>query len=74
MQVTQSNFDCDTVALMGRVCDEAWRDLQVTTLYPSSSDSDEIRHRIASRIMTAVSRGERDPVRLKALAMDGLEG
>ena len=47
MQVTQSNFDCETVALMGRVCDDAWRDLQVTMFFPLPSDANEILHRIA---------------------------
>jgi hypothetical protein len=42
--------------------------------FPCPDDSAEIRHRMASRIMAAVAGGERDPVRLKALAMDGLEG
>ena len=74
MQVTQANFDSETVALMGRVCDEAWRDLQVTTYYPSPSDSADVLQRMAIRVMAAVAGGERDPARLKALAMDGLEG
>ena len=73
MQVTQSNFDCETVALMGRVCGEAWRDLQVTTFFPLPSDANETLHRIAARVMAAVAEGERDPARLKAIAMDGLE-
>jgi hypothetical protein len=73
MQVTQSNFDCETVALMGRVCDDAWRDLQATRFFPLPSDANEVLHRMAARIMAAVAEGERDPTRLKAIAMDGLE-
>ena len=73
MQVTQYNFDPETVALMGRVCDEARRDLQAA-LFPSSSDAAEILHRIASRIVAAVAGGERDPARLKAIAVEGLDG
>jgi hypothetical protein len=48
MQVTQPNFDSETVALMGRVCDEAWRDLQVTRFFPLPSDA--VLHRMAARI------------------------
>ena len=73
MQVTQSNFDCETLALMGRVCDEAWRDLQATMFFPLPSDANETLQRIAARVMAAVAEGERDPVQLKAIAMDGLE-
>jgi hypothetical protein len=73
MQVTQSNFDSETVALRGSVCDDAWRDLQATTFFPRPSDANEILHRIAARVMAAVAEGERDPTRLKAIAMDGLE-
>jgi hypothetical protein len=71
--ITKSNFDCETVALMGRVCDDAWRDLQATMFFPLPSDAEETLHRIAARIMAAVAEGERDPTRLKAIAMDGFE-
>ncbi len=74
MQVTQSNFDPDSVALMGRVCDEARRELQAINVFATPSDSSDILHRMAVRIMGAVAGGERDPARLKAIAMDGLEG
>jgi|EndMetStandDraft_5_1072996.scaffolds.fasta_scaffold2073799_1 hypothetical protein len=74
MQVHQSNFDPDSVALMGRVCDEAWRQTQATIFFPFAADSDAFLHQMAARVMAAVSLGERDPVRLKAIAMDGLDG
>ena len=34
MQVTQSNFEPESVALMGRVCDDAWQDLQLGNFFP----------------------------------------
>ena len=54
MQVTQPNFYSETVALMGRVCDDAWRDLRVTRFFPLPNDATEVLHRMAARIMTAV--------------------
>jgi hypothetical protein len=74
MQVPPSNFDPDSVALMGRVCEEAWRQTQATIFFPLPEDSDAFLRQMAARVMAAVSMGERDPVRLKALAMDGLDG
>ncbi len=59
----QSNFDCETVALMGRVCDEARRDLQLTTFFPHPRDSAEVLEAMAGRIIAALSDGERDPTR-----------
>lgn len=73
MQVTQSNFDPDSVALMGRVCDEVWCEMQATIFLPLPAHSDALLRQMAARVMAAVSMGERDPVRLKAIAMDGLE-
>ena len=73
MPATQSNFDCETVALMGRVCDDVWCEVQKTTFFPSARDADEMLHRVAARVMAAVADGERDAARLKAIALDGLE-
>ena len=69
MQVPQSNFDPDAVALMGRVCDEAWRETQTMIFFPLPADSDAFLHRMAARVMTAVALGERDPLRLKTIAL-----
>jgi hypothetical protein len=74
MQVSQSNFDPDSVALMGRVCEEAWCEVQTTIFFPLPADSDAFLHQMAARVMAAVALGERDPIRLKAIAMDGLDG
>ncbi len=72
MHATQTDFDPEAVALMGRVCDEVRLALQAATP-PNGIDSPDLHHRIASRVMAAVAAGERDPARLRALAMDGLE-
>jgi hypothetical protein len=57
---------------MGRVCDEAWHQLRSSTFFPSLDDEVNVRCRIAERVMAAVSCGERDAERLKALALDTL--
>lgn len=73
MLVTQSSFDCETVALMGRVCDEVYREVQAKTFFCSPIATDVFHEQLAIRVMAAVAGGERDPKRLKAIAMDGLE-
>ncbi len=73
MQVLQSNFDPETVALMGRACDEAWREVQSMMFFPSPEDSEDVHRQLAGRVMAAVAAGERDPVRLAAVALDGVE-
>jgi hypothetical protein len=73
MQLLQANYDHESVALMGRVCDEVWRELQVTTFFPSAKDASEVIRQLATRVMVAVASGERNPQRLKALALEAAE-
>ena len=72
MLTSPLNFDPDTVSLMGRTCDEAWELLQSTTYIPVP-DVREVRDDMAMRVIAAVSAGERDPVRLRAIALEGVE-
>jgi hypothetical protein len=74
MQFQNSNYDPGTVALMGRACDDAWKELQKKVFFPTLADERDIRHLIALRVMTAVADGERDPVRLKTAALEAIEG
>lgn len=74
MQVPQSNFDPESVALMGRVCDEVWRQAQATFFFSTPSQSDQFLHQMATRVMAAVALGERDPQRLRVIARDGMDG
>jgi hypothetical protein len=73
MQLPPTNFDPDTVALMGRACDDAWHEIQRKVFFPSLADERDIRHLIALRVMTAVSDGERDVERLKSAALAAIE-
>jgi hypothetical protein len=68
MQFPQTSFDNDSVALMGRVCDEVWREVQAGAALPA----DEVLRELTARVMAAVAAGERDPARLKAIALDAV--
>ncbi len=74
MQLPPTNFDPETVALMGRACDLAWQELRTKVFFPSLADERDIRHVIALRIMTVVADGERDFERLKTAALRAIEG
>ena len=74
MRFPDTAFDHETVALMGRVCDEAWREVQAKIFFPHPRDSDEFLRDLAGRVMSAVALGERDAARLKAIALATLDG
>ncbi|MBZ0209271.1 MAG: hypothetical protein K8F92_06430 [Hyphomicrobium sp.] len=48
--------------------------MQATIFFPTPEDSDAFLHGLAVRVMAAVAAGERDPERLKAMALDGMDG
>jgi hypothetical protein len=51
-------FDHETVALMGRVCDEVWREIQDRTFFPSPWNAEAYRQELATKVMAAVVDGE----------------
>ena len=61
-------FDSETKALMTRALDESWRELQAM-LIVDPLDADALRAKLASRISSAARNGERDPQRLKLIAL-----
>jgi len=67
------DYDAETVALMGRVCDDAWQELQTKVFFPSLNDARDVRHLIALRVVTAVSDGERNPERLMSIALNAID-
>ena len=69
MRLPKPNFNHETVAIMGRACDTAWYELQETVFFPSQADAGEVRNLLALRVIAAVSDGERDPERLKSIAL-----
>jgi hypothetical protein len=66
-------YDPDAVALMGCVCDDGWRELQIKNFFPTQEDVSDVRHTLAMRILTAVANGERSPG-LKSVALHAIDG
>ena len=50
-------FDAETVAMMGRVCYDAWWELKSLNAYPSTAAEENVRSLVALRVMEAVARG-----------------
>ncbi len=67
----EQSFDSDTVALMGRVCDAAWNELQARVR--PCGDPIHVRTLMALRVMGAVAEGECDPQRLRKIALRAIE-
>jgi hypothetical protein len=73
MQLPSHAFDAETVAMMGRLVDEAWEEAQCSLSFPEAGDPTGLRNLVALRIMAAVANGERDPGRLRAIALEALD-
>ena len=71
MATPNLNFDPETVAMMGHVCDDAWVVVQTTTTCPTPAQEQAFRSDGARRVMAAVVDGEHDPERLLQIALDG---
>ena len=67
------HFDCETVSLMGRVCDQAWLELRTKLFFPDPEEERGVRSSLAYRVLDAVNQGERNPDRLKAIALAAVE-
>jgi hypothetical protein len=73
VQLPPSSFDPETVALMGRVCDDAWNEAQRWLSLAPVGDATGFRAMLALRVMAAVANGERDPQRLRLVALSALD-
>ena len=71
MQLPPHSFDAETVAMMGRVCDEAWEQARSRLSSPTAADPTGLRNLVAVRVMAAVAIGQRNP--LKAIALEALD-
>ena len=67
------HFDCETVSLMGRVCDQAWLELRHKLFFPDAEYEQGVRSSLDHRVLNAVNQGERNPDRLKAIARATVE-
>jgi hypothetical protein len=64
-------FDADTLDLMSRAFDAAWEEVGLA-LANKDAKPTALRTLMALRIMTAGRDGERDPERLKELALEAV--
>ncbi len=63
-----ASYDPDTLAVVACAFDDAWKSVQ-SALAVKPLDAALLRTRLARRILVAVDKGERDPVRLKLAAL-----
>ena len=68
-----NHFDCETVSLMGHVCDQAWLELRNEVFFPNQLVEEDVRRALAYRVLEAVNRGERNPEVLKSIALGAVE-
>ena len=64
-------FDAETLDLMGQAFDAAWEEVGLA-LASNDDNPTALRKLMAVRIMAAVRDGERDPERLKELALEAI--
>ena len=65
-----NSYDPPTLSLLTRVFDVAWKDVQGMIGVANPITAEALRSKLATRLITAVDRGERDPARLKLIALD----
>ncbi len=67
-----TSYDPETLGVLSRVFDEAWIDVQAM-VGPMPLDPNGLRSELAKRIIAAAATGERDPRRLKLIALGAIE-
>jgi hypothetical protein len=68
------SFDSETLSIMGRALDEAWNTVEARCAVRAEPEKAGIKRALALRIMSAVRVGQRDPDRLRAVAIHVVEG
>jgi hypothetical protein len=63
------SFDAESVALMSRVCCDAWWEIKSSYGFPSIAAENATRSLLALRVMEAVGQGQRDPEQLRVVAL-----
>ena len=66
-------YDAATLASMFEAYAAAWHELQMTNVVERSRHRDEIRPKLVARILKAAAAGERDPDRMKLLALHAID-
>jgi len=72
--MTDRSFEPELVAIMGRALDEAWSEVESRSLVRAEPEKAGIKRALALRIMAAVRVGQRDPERLRMVALHVVEG
>ena len=69
----EATFEPETVSMLSKVLDEAWRSLQHTGVYITSlAHAEATRENLAKRIIKMAAHGERDPISLREDALENL--
>jgi hypothetical protein len=74
MPFSRASYDAQTVALLTRAFEGAWREVQLSHPGCTAGDLTTTRKMMALRIMTAAKEGERDPERLTLVALRAVDG
>jgi hypothetical protein len=67
-----TSYDPETLAMLSSAFEEAWNDVQAM-IGPRPLDPNGLRSHLAKRVMAAAATGERDPRRLKLIAIGAIE-
>lgn len=73
MEAFEGAFDSESLALMMHALDGAWSDAKAQSVVAPESRS-ALRKALALRIIAAVKLGQRDPERLRLVALEALQG
>jgi hypothetical protein len=71
MPFSGAAYDPETLAMMTRILEDACGELQ--SINAKRALADVVRATMASRIVTAVADGEREPSKLKLLALHAVD-
>lgn len=74
MPFSGASYDPETLALLEQAFNEAWHEVQTTPSAIESGVMEATRKMMALRLMAAANDGERDPQRLKLLAVQAVDG
>lgn len=68
------SFDPETLSIMGQALEEAWTEVEARSPVKIDPEKAGIKRALALRIMAAVRVGQRDPDRLREVAVHVVEG
>ncbi|HEX9881609.1 MAG TPA: hypothetical protein VGA65_03790 [Hyphomicrobium sp.] len=74
MPFSDASYDPQTLGLLMKAFDKAWHEVQSLNPGCTASQLSTTRKMMALRIMDAANKGERDPERLKDMAVRAVDG